>query len=51
MKTKPKIIHIMADGKTLKSIKGHVIPAGNPVYEIILKGETGKCINVAGSVL
>lgn len=32
----PKVVHILANGKRVKSVKGHVIPADNPVYEIIL---------------
>lgn len=41
----PKIIHVLADGTRTDSIKGHVIPADNPVYKIIFeasKGETNK---------
>lgn len=33
---KPNVIHILANGKRVKSIDGHVIPADNPVYEIVL---------------
>lgn len=33
---KPKVIHILANGKRVKSIDGHVIPAENPVYAVIL---------------
>ena len=33
---KPKIVHVLANGKRVKSIEGHVIPGDNPVYEIIL---------------
>lgn len=46
---KPKIVHVLANGKTVKSIEGHVIPENNPVYEIILgaqikrQGENGQC--------
>lgn len=32
---KPKIVHVLANGKRVKSIEGHVIPADNPVYKII----------------
>lgn len=33
---KPKVVHILASGKRVKSIDGHVIPADNPVYAVIL---------------
>ena len=39
---KPKVVHILANGKRVKSIEGHVIPAENPVYEIILRSKTGE---------
>lgn len=39
---KPKIIHILANGQRVDSIEGHVIPADNPVYEIILRTKTGE---------
>ena len=49
MKKEPVIVHILANGKHVKDIKGHVIPAENPVYEIIYKGaKEGKCLNCAG---
>ena len=35
--TKPKIVHILADGKRVESIEGHVIPADNPVYRMLLE--------------
>lgn len=35
--TKPKIVHILADGKKVDSIEGHVIPADNPVYRMLLE--------------
>ena len=38
----PKIIHILANGERVDSIKGHVVPADNPVYEIILKINQGE---------
>lgn len=34
---KPKIVHILANGKRVKSIEGHVVPADNPVYEVMLQ--------------
>lgn len=34
-KPKPKIVHVMADGRKLDSIEGHVVPAGNAAYRII----------------
>lgn len=46
---KPKIVHVLANGKRVKSIEGHVIPDDNPVYEIILgaqlkkQGENRQC--------
>ncbi len=36
---KPKVVHILANGKHVKSIDGHVIPADNPVYEIVLSAQ------------
>ena len=32
---KPNIVHVLANGKRVNSIEGHVIPADNPVYRII----------------
>lgn len=31
-----KIIHVMSDGSVRNSIEGVVVPAGHPVYQIIL---------------
>lgn len=42
MKKKPEIIHILANGERVKTIKGHKIPTESAVYEIVLKGATGK---------
>jgi hypothetical protein len=42
MKKKPEIIHILANGVRVETIKGHKIPAESAVYEIVLKGATGK---------
>ena len=39
---KPKVIHILANGKRVKSIEGHVIPADNPVYKIIMETSLTK---------
>lgn len=41
---KPKVVHVLANGKHVKSIEGHVIPADNPVYKIIIASQqsTGK---------
>lgn len=39
---KPKVVHILANGKRVDSIKGHVVPADNPVYEVILKIYQGE---------
>lgn len=36
---KPNIVHILANGKRVKSIEGHVIPADNAVYEILLRAK------------
>lgn len=47
-KPTPKIIHVMANGERVDSIEGHVVPADNPAYRIILeaalerKREQGK---------
>lgn len=41
MKT-PVIVHVMADGKRLDSIAGKMVPADNPVYEVILKSNNKK---------
>ena len=38
----PNIIHVLADGKRVNSIEGHVIPEDNPVYEIILRAKRGE---------
>ena len=37
MKTQPKVIHILANGKKVKSIEGHVVPQDSPAYEIIFR--------------
>lgn len=42
MKKKPEIIHILANGERVRDITGHKIPSDNAVYEIVLKGATGK---------
>lgn len=34
---KPKVVHILANGQRVKSMKGHVVPADNPVYEVMLR--------------
>lgn len=39
---KPKVVHILANGKRVKSIAGHVVPADNPVYEIMIQSNRGK---------
>lgn len=36
----PKVIHILANGKQVDSIEGHVVPADNPAYRLII--EAGK---------
>ena len=46
MKKEPIVVHVLANGKRVKDIRGHVIPADNPVYEIILKGGTGECMKI-----
>ena len=38
---KPKVVHILANGKRVKNIEGHVVPADNPVYEVILRASKG----------
>lgn len=35
----PKIIHILANGQRVDSIEGHVVPADNPVYEILFRSQ------------
>lgn len=39
---KPKVVHILANGKRVKSIEGRVIPADNPVYEVLLRASKGE---------
>lgn len=36
-KPQPKIVHVLANGKRVDSIEGHVVPEGNPAYRIILE--------------
>lgn len=38
---KPTVIHVLANGKRVKSIEGHVVPANNPVYEVLLRAAKG----------
>lgn len=38
---KPTVIHVLANGKRVKSIEGHVVPADNPVYEVLLRAAKG----------
>lgn len=47
---KIKIVHVLASGKRVKSIEGHVVPASNPVYEIVLQAHKGeqKCKKLVG---
>lgn len=33
---KPKIIHVLADGRRVDSIEGHVVPADNLAYRLIV---------------
>ncbi len=42
---KPNIKHILANGKRVKSIEGHVVPPDSPVYKILLQtqGEQEVC--------
>lgn len=37
----PKVVHILANGKRVKSIEGHVVPADSPVYEVMLRAYKG----------
>lgn len=37
-----KIVHVLANGKHVKSIEGHVVPASNPVYEVVLQAHKGE---------
>lgn len=37
---KPTVVHVLANGKRVKSIEGHVVPANNPVYEVLLRAAT-----------
>lgn len=41
----PKIVHVLANGKRVKSIEGHVIPADNPVYKIIIDSKQTTGMN------
>lgn len=34
---KPNIVHILENGKRVKSIEGYIVPTDNPVYEIMLR--------------
>lgn len=36
MRKKPNVVHILANGKRVKSIEGHVVPADNPVYGVMI---------------
>lgn len=37
MKAKePKVIHVLANGKRVDSIEGHVVPADNLAYRLIV---------------
>jgi len=38
---KPKVVHILANGKRVKSIEGHIVPADNPVYEVMFRVSKG----------
>lgn len=42
MKVQPKVIHILANGKKVKSIEGHVVPQDSPAYDIIFRAYTKK---------
>jgi hypothetical protein len=39
---KPNVVHVLANGKRVNSIEGHVIPLDNPVYRIILEASLTK---------
>lgn len=38
----PNVVHVLANGKRVKSIEGRVIPADNPVYRIIADASLTK---------
>lgn len=42
MKKEPKIIHVLSNGARVESIKGHVVPAGNPIYNVMIEQCRGK---------
>lgn len=33
----PKIVHVLANDKRVKSVEGMVVPADNAVYEVIIR--------------
>lgn len=37
MKKEPSIVHVLANGKRVKDIKGHVIPKDNAAYHILFE--------------
>jgi len=39
---KPKVVHILANGKKVKSVKGRIVPAENPVYEVMIQIYKGE---------
>lgn len=35
----PKIVHVLADGSRVDSIKGRIVPPDNPVYKIVIEAQ------------
>lgn len=48
MKKEPTIVHVLADGKRVKSVEGSIVPADNAAYAILIahvrkQGATEQC--------
>ena len=49
MKKEPTIVHILADGRRVKTVEGLIVPADNTAYNVIVEavkhngGATKQC--------
>ena len=43
---KPRIIHVLNNGKRVSDIKGYVVPADSAVYQVIFEVSKGENKNV-----
>lgn len=42
MKREPKIVHVLADGRTVASIKGMTVPQDNNAYAVLVEAAKNR---------